>query len=72
VKGFPPPACRLFNLFAIDDLNNFALGKHPDAKTPDIDDFAKRGVLFASARCYLGGFACRRLDSHWYLPVASS
>ncbi|MBG89710.1 MAG: iduronate-2-sulfatase [Verrucomicrobiales bacterium] len=36
---------------AIDDLNNFALGKHPQAKTPNIDRLAKRGVLFTNAHC---------------------
>ena len=36
---------------AIDDLNNFALGEHPDAKTPNIDRLAKRGVLFTNAHC---------------------
>lgn len=36
---------------AIDDLNNFALGKHAEARTPNIDRLAKRGVLFTNAHC---------------------
>ena len=36
---------------AIDDLNDWVgcLGGHPQAKTPNIDDLAKNGVLFANA-----------------------
>jgi arylsulfatase A-like enzyme len=36
---------------AIDDLNDWigVLGGHPQAKTPNIDRLAKRGVLFANA-----------------------
>jgi arylsulfatase A-like enzyme len=36
---------------AVDDLNDWigALGGHPQAKTPNIDRLAKRGVLFANA-----------------------
>ncbi len=38
---------------AIDDLNDWVgcLGGHPDAKTPNIDRLAKRGVLFTHAYC---------------------
>jgi len=38
---------------AVDDLNDWVscLGGHPDAKTPNIDRLAKRGVLFANAHC---------------------
>lgn len=37
----------------IDDLNDWigCLGGHPDAKTPNIDRLAKRGVLFSNAHC---------------------
>lgn len=37
----------------LDDLNSWigALGRHPDAKTPNIDALARRGVLFANAYC---------------------
>ncbi|MDX1563982.1 MAG: sulfatase [Phycisphaeraceae bacterium] len=40
-------------LIAIDDLNDWigCLGGHPQAKTPNIDRLAKRGVLFANAHC---------------------
>lgn len=40
-------------LIAIDDLNDWVgcLGGHPDAKTPNIDRLAKRGVLFTNAHC---------------------
>ncbi len=38
---------------AIDDLNDWigCLGGHPDAKTPNLDRLAKRGVLFSHAYC---------------------
>lgn len=40
-------------LIAIDDLNDWVgvLGGHPQAKTPNIDALAKRGVLFTNAHC---------------------
>lgn len=38
---------------AVDDLNDWVgcLGGHPQAKTPNIDGLAKRGVLFTNAHC---------------------
>ena len=38
---------------AIDDLNDWisCLGGHPDAKTPNLDRLAQRGLLFTSAHC---------------------
>jgi len=38
---------------AVDDLNDWVgcLGGHPQAKTPNIDRLAKRGVLFEQAYC---------------------
>lgn len=38
---------------AVDDLNDWigVLGGHPDAKTPNIDRLAKRGVVFERAYC---------------------
>ncbi|MCA9126525.1 MAG: sulfatase [Planctomycetales bacterium] len=38
---------------AIDDLNDWlgCLQGHPNAKTPNIDALARRGVLFANAHC---------------------
>lgn len=38
---------------AIDDLNDWigCLGGHPQAKTPNIDRLAERGVLFTNAHC---------------------
>ncbi|MCD6392459.1 MAG: sulfatase-like hydrolase/transferase [Planctomycetes bacterium] len=38
---------------AVDDLNDWigCLGGHPDARTPNIDRLAKRGVLFSNAHC---------------------
>ncbi|MDZ4848497.1 MAG: sulfatase [Pirellulaceae bacterium] len=38
---------------AIDDLNDWlgCLGGHPQAKTPNIDRLAQRGVLFSNAHC---------------------
>jgi len=40
-------------LIAIDDLNDWigCLGGHPQAKTPNIDRLAERGVLFRNAHC---------------------
>ena len=47
----PPRPNVLF--IAIDDLNDWVgcLGGHPDAKTPNIDRLAARGVLFTHAYC---------------------
>lgn len=38
---------------AVDDLNDWVgcMGGNPDAKTPNIDRFAKRSVLFDNAHC---------------------
>ena len=38
---------------AVDDLNDWigCLNGHPQAKTPNIDRLAKRGVLFTNAHC---------------------
>ena len=38
---------------AIDDLNDWTgcLGGHPDVKTPNLDELARRGVLFTNAHC---------------------
>ena len=38
---------------AIDDLNDWTgcLGGHPDTLTPNIDNLAKKGVLFTNAHC---------------------
>jgi arylsulfatase A-like enzyme len=38
---------------AIDDLNDWVgvLGGHPQARTPNLDRFSKRGVLFTRAYC---------------------
>ncbi|MDZ4852531.1 MAG: sulfatase [Pirellulaceae bacterium] len=38
---------------AIDDLNDWVgcLGGHPDAKTPNMDRLAQRGLLFRNAHC---------------------
>ena len=38
---------------AIDDLNDWVgcLGGHPNAKTPNIDALAKKGMLFTNAHC---------------------
>ncbi len=40
-------------LIAVDDLNDWigVLGGHPQAKTPNMDRLAKRGVLFSNAHC---------------------
>ena len=38
---------------AVDDLNDWVgcLGGHPQAKTPNIDALAERGILFEQAHC---------------------
>jgi arylsulfatase A-like enzyme len=38
---------------AIDDLNDWVscLGGHPDARTPNLDRFTSRGMLFTNAHC---------------------
>ena len=38
---------------AVDDLNDWVgcLGGHPQAKTPNIDKLAKKGILFEQAHC---------------------
>src|SRR5205823_4619678 len=38
---------------AVDDMNNWVgvMGGHPQAKTPNIDRLAKRGMLFTHAYC---------------------
>ena len=40
-------------LIAIDDLNDWigSMGGHPQAKTPNMDRLAARGVLFNNAHC---------------------
>lgn len=40
-------------LIAVDDLNDWigVLGGHPQAKTPNIDKLARRGVLFSNTQC---------------------
>ena len=40
-------------LIAVDDLNDWVgcMGGHPQAKTPNIDRLASRGVLFANTHC---------------------
>lgn len=40
-------------LISIDDLNDWigCMGGHPQAKTPNIDRLAERGVLFTNAQC---------------------
>jgi arylsulfatase A-like enzyme len=42
-----------FLLLPVDDLNDWigCLGGHPQAKTPNMDRLAARGVLFANAHC---------------------
>ncbi len=40
-------------MIAVDDLNDWigCLGGHPQARTPNIDRLASRGLLFANAHC---------------------
>lgn len=40
-------------VIAVDDLNDWigVMGGHPQAKTPNMDRLAKRGVLFSNAHC---------------------
>jgi arylsulfatase A-like enzyme len=50
-KAEPPHPNVLF--IAVDDLNDWigCLGGNPDAKTPNLDRLASRGVLFTNAMC---------------------
>ena len=40
-------------MIAVDDLNDWigCLGRHPQARTPHIDELARRGLLFTNAHC---------------------
>ena len=50
--GNPPKPMNVL-FIAIDDLNHWVghLGRNPQAKTPNIDRLAKRGVTFTRAYC---------------------
>lgn len=50
LAGDPPPNVLFI---AVDDLNDFPTftNCYPDAKTPNMDRLAKRGVVFANAHC---------------------
>ena len=49
----PAPKRPNVLFIAVDDLNDWVgcLGGHPQAKTPNIDRLANRGVLFEQAHC---------------------
>ena len=51
--GAPPESTPNVLFIAVDDLNAWigALGGHPQAKTPNLDRLAARGVLFTRAYC---------------------
>ena len=52
--GAAPPAEKVNVLFiAVDDLNDWVgvLRGHPQARTPNIDRLAARGVVFTRAYC---------------------
>ncbi|MCF6333787.1 MAG: sulfatase-like hydrolase/transferase [Draconibacterium sp.] len=59
-KNEPPKPNILF--IAIDDMNDWVgvLGGHPQAKTPNIDKQAQRGVLFTNAQTAAPGFSLSR------------
>ena len=44
---------------AVDDLNDWVgvLGGHPQARTPNMDRLAKRGLLFTKAYCSAPGLS---------------
>lgn len=52
IPSFGNPQMNMV-LIAIDDLNDWVgcLGGHPQAKTPNIDRLAARGILFSNANC---------------------
>ena len=52
VRGEDAPRPNVLMIIA-DDLNDWVgcLGGHPDAKTPNIDRLARRGLLFTNAHC---------------------
>ena len=50
----PNPPRRMNVLFiSVDDLNDFPTfaGRYPDAKTPNMDGLARRGMVFTQAHC---------------------
>jgi arylsulfatase A-like enzyme len=51
--GQPAPARPNVLFISVDDLNDWigCLGGHPDAKTPNFDRLAARGVLFTNSHC---------------------
>jgi arylsulfatase A-like enzyme len=51
--GADEPVRPNFLFLVVDDLNDWVgvLGGHPDARTPNIDRLAERGVLFTNAQC---------------------
>jgi len=61
-------------MIAVDDLNDWigCMGGHPDAKTPNIDKLARRGVLFTNAHCQ--GTMCNpsRISIMWGLRPSTT
>jgi arylsulfatase A-like enzyme len=53
LRAQQPSAKRNVLFISIDDLNDWTgcLGGHPDARTPNLDRLASRGVLFTNAHC---------------------
>jgi len=53
VSGSPSARPPNVLFIAVDDLNDWIqpLGGHPDARTPNLDRLAERGVLFTRAYC---------------------
>lgn len=52
-EKFKEPEKPNIILIAVDDLNDWigVLGGHPQAKTPNMDRLASRGILFSNAHC---------------------
>ncbi len=61
-------------LIAVDDLNDWVscMGGHPQAKTPNIDRLADRGILFTNAHCQ--GTMCNpsRISILWGMRPSST
>ncbi len=52
VLGTPALSASPNVLFiAIDDLNNWVLGRHPGVSTPNLDRLKQRGTVFTNAHC---------------------
>jgi arylsulfatase A-like enzyme len=61
-------------LIAVDDLNDWVscMGGHPQAKTPNIDRLAARGILFTNAHCQRTMCNPSRISILWGMRPSST